>query len=84
MNAYRSSEPSNNWLTALKIIVLVAALYLSIFVLGKVFIWVLAVVFAIVKVAAFIVMVALVMHFFLKLLFQFDLLRFVFGNRFKH
>lgn len=83
MNAYHSNEPSNYWLTALKIIVLLVALYLSIFVLGKVFVWMLAVVFTIVKVVAFIAMVLLVMHFLLKLLFQFDLYRFVFSSRFR-
>ncbi|KLU62206.1 hypothetical protein CEB3_c14260 [Peptococcaceae bacterium CEB3] len=81
MNAYRSTEPSNYWITALKICILIVALLLSIFVLGKVFFWLLALVFAIVKVVAFIALVVIVAHFLLKLLFRFDLYHFIFGHR---
>ncbi|MHB1651199.1 MAG: hypothetical protein ACYCVD_01825 [Desulfitobacteriaceae bacterium] len=83
MASYRSTQPSNYWVTALKILVLIVALYFSILILGKVFTWVLTFVFAVIKVAVFVAMLFFVIHFLLKLLFGFDLYRLVFGRRFR-
>lgn len=77
MNTYRPTQPSKLWVTVIKVLVLLLVLYLSVAVLGKVFAWVLAVVFAVVRVAVFIGLIFLVTHFLLKLLFGFDLYRWV-------
>lgn len=80
MNSYRSTQPSNYWFIALKILILLVAVYFSVLILGKVFTWVLAIVFAIVKVAVFVGMTLFVIHFLLKLLFGFDLFRHLVGR----
>lgn len=83
MNSYRPDRASNSWIFFLKIIILILGLYVTTIVLSKVFTWVLGIVFAIVKVLIFLVTAILVLHFFLKLLFGFDLLRFIFAGRFR-
>jgi len=83
MNSYRPDRASNSWIFVLKIIVLIIGIYITILVLSKIFTWVLAVVFAIVKVLLFLLTAIVVLHFFLKVLFGFDLLRYILGNRFR-
>jgi len=83
MNSYRPDRASNSWMFVLKIIVLILGIYISIVVLSKIFTWVLAVVFAIVKVLLFLLTAIVVLHFFLKVLFGFDLFRYILGNRFR-
>ncbi|WP_206812433.1 hypothetical protein [Paradesulfitobacterium ferrireducens] len=82
MNAYRPSSSSNYWLVAVKFILLLLGLYLSALILGRIFTWLFFVLFAVIKAVAFVVMAFLVLHFFLKILFKFDLYRFVVGSRF--
>lgn len=81
MNTYRPTPPSNYLLTALKVLVLILGLYLSMLVLGKVFTWILAMVFLVVKVVGYVIVVFLLLYVFLKVLFGFDLIRFVFRPR---
>lgn len=84
MNTYRPMTSSNYLLIALKILVLILGLYISIFVLARLFAWILGFVYILAKVAIFIIVTFLALHFFLKLLFRFDLIRFVvlhFRNR---
>jgi hypothetical protein len=82
MNSYRPAPSSNIWITAFKLVVLILALYFSAIVLSHVFTWVFAITFFLIKIAVFIVIGFLLLHFFLKLLFRFDLWNFVFGSRF--
>jgi hypothetical protein len=81
LNTYRPAR-SSSWLIALKVILLILALYLSAIILGRVFTWIFAVAFALIKVAVIFVTSILVLHFFLKLLFRFDLLKLILGGRF--
>lgn len=83
MNTYRPAPASHYWLTALKVLILILGLYLSALVLGKVFSWLFLIIYSIIKVVVFIIVAFIVIHFFLKLLFQFNLFRFVFGSRFQ-
>ena len=82
LNTYRPA-PSSNWLTAVKIILLIIALYLSAVILGRVFTWIFAIAFILIKIAVIFVTSILVLHFFIKLLFGYDLLRLIFGTRFR-
>ena len=82
MNTFRPVPSSHYWLIALKILALILGLYLSAVILGRVFSWLLLIVFSLVKVAVFVVVAFMVLHFFLKVLFKFDLYRFVFGFRY--
>lgn len=82
MNTYRPTQFSNYWMVALKLLILILGLYISFLVLGKVFTWVFAITFFLIR---FIVLVAvsfIVLHFFLKLLFRIDLFQFVMGKFF--
>lgn len=81
MNAYRPA-PSSNWITVLKIVLLIIALYFSAIILSHVFTWFFSIAFVVIRVAVYFVTSILVLHFFLKLLFGYDLLRFILGNRF--
>ncbi|WP_088227911.1 hypothetical protein [Desulfosporosinus sp. FKB] len=85
MNTYRPSQSSNIWMTAIKLVILILGLYVSAVVLGKVFTWLFAITFFLIR---FIVIVAasfLVLHLLLKLLFKVDLIEQVFGRKiFKH
>ncbi len=82
MNTYRPA-PSSNWLTVLKIILLILALYLSAIILGRVFTWIFAIAFILIKFAVIFATSVLVLHFFIKLLFGYDLLGLIFGSRFR-
>ncbi len=77
MNTFRSSQFSHYWIIALKLLILVLGLYISSLVLGKVFTWVFAVVFFLIRIIVLLVVSFIVLHFFLKLLFKFDLYKFV-------
>ncbi len=82
MNTYRPSQSSNYWMIALKLLILILGLYISAIILGKVFTWVFAVTFFLIR---FIVLVAvsfIVLHLFLKFLFKIDLFEYVLGKRF--
>lgn len=81
MNAYRPA-PSSNWLIVLKIILLIIALYFSATILSHVFGWFFSIAFVIIRVAVYFVTSILVLHLFLKLLFGYNLLKFIFGTRF--
>jgi len=83
MNSYRPNRASNNWILALKIVILILGIYITVSVFSTVFSWILVAVFAVVKVVVFLATALLVLHFFLKLLFGFDLLRYILGNRFR-
>jgi len=81
MNTYRPTQSSNYWMVALKLLILILGLYISALILGKVFTWVFAIAFFLIR---FIVLLAVsftVLHFFLKLLFRIDLFKFVTGKR---
>ena len=80
LNTYRPTQ-SNFWMTALKLFMLVLGLYLSALVLGKVFTWVFAIAFFLIRFIVFVAVSFIVLHFFLKLLFKIDLIEFVFGKR---
>jgi hypothetical protein len=82
LNTYRPA-PSSNWLTVLKVILLIIALYLSALILGRLFTWIFAIAFALIKVIVFFVVSILVLHFFVKLLFGYDLLKLILGSRFR-
>ncbi|MDR3602721.1 MAG: hypothetical protein P4L49_19960 [Desulfosporosinus sp.] len=82
MNTYRPTQSSNYWLVALKLLILILGLCLSALILGKVFTWVFAVAFFLIRFIVVIVVSFIVIHFFLKLLFNIDLLKFVLGERF--
>ena len=81
MNAYRPT-PSFNWIILLKIILLVIALYLTAMLLSPLFAWFFSIAFVIIRIAVYFVTSILVLHLFLKLLFGYDLLRFILGSRF--
>ncbi|MDI6811915.1 MAG: hypothetical protein QMC95_01690 [Desulfitobacteriaceae bacterium] len=83
MNTYRPTQPSRHWVTLLKVLVLLFVLYFAVAVLGKVFSWVLAIVFVVVRGAVFVALIFFVTHFLLKLLFGFDLYRWVVNGRFR-
>ena len=77
MNTYRPSQSSNYWMVALKLLILILGLYISAVVLGKVFTWVFAIAFFLIRYIVLIGVSLVVLHFFLKLLFKLDLFRFV-------
>jgi hypothetical protein len=81
-NTYRPAQSSSYWMVALKLLILILGLYLSALILGKVFTWVFAVAFFLIRFTVFIGVSFIVLHFFLKLLFQIDLFKIVFGKRF--
>lgn len=82
MNSYRPVPSSNYWMIALKLLILILGLYLSAVIIGKVFTWVFAIAFFVIRIIVFIVAAFLVLHFFLKLLFKIDLFQMIFGQRF--
>jgi len=69
-------------MVALKLLILILALYFTALILGKVFAWVFAVAFFLIRIVVFVVVSFLVLHFFLKLLFRIDLFKFFLGGRF--
>ena len=77
MNAYRPTQRSNYLMVALKLLLLIVGLYISALVLGKVFTWVFAITFFLIRFVVLFAVSVIVLHFFLKLLFKFDLLHFV-------
>jgi len=81
MSAYRPT-PSTNWLLVFKILLLILALYLSALILAPIFSWFFSIAFAVLRIAVYFVTTILVLHIFLKLLFGYDLLKFIIGNRF--
>lgn len=83
MNTYRPSQSSNYWMIAFKLLILILGLYLSAMVLGKVFTLVFAIAFFLIRLIVFVAVSFLVLHFFLKLLFQINLFQFVIGRQFK-
>lgn len=82
MNTYRPSQPSNYWMVAIKLLILILGLYLSAVVLGKVFTWLFAIAFFLIRFIVIIAASFFVLHVFLKLLFKIDLFQAVFGKRF--
>jgi hypothetical protein len=82
LNTYRPSQPSNYWMVIIKLLILILGLYLSAIVLGKVFTWVFAVAFFLIRFVVIIAASFLVFHWLLKLLFKIDLFGLVFGKRF--
>ena len=82
MNTYRPTQSSNFWMVALKLLILVLGLYFSALLLGTVFTWVFAVAFFLIRFIVFVSVSFIVLHFFLKLLFNIDLFKSVFGERF--
>ena len=84
MNTYRPTQSSNHWMVALKLLILILGLYFSALILGQVFTWVFAVAFFLIRFIVFVIVSFIVLHFFLKLLFKIDLLKFVLGERFIH
>ena len=82
MNTYRPTQSSNYWMVALKLFILILGLYFSALILGKIFTWVFAVAFFLIRFIVFVVVSFIVLHFFLKLLFEIDLFKFVLGKRF--
>jgi len=83
MNTYRPASSPNIWITVLKVLILILALYLSVLILGKVFAVVLTVLFAIFKAGLYVVALFAILHFLLKVLFQYDLYATVIGRWFR-
>ena len=83
MNTYRPAPSSNYWVTAVKILILILALYLSALILGRIFSWIFAIAFVLIKIVVFAITGFLILHFLLKVLFRFDLIRLVFGPRYR-
>ena len=79
MNTYRPTQSSNYWMIALKLLILILGLYFSALILGKVFTWVFAVAFFLIRFFVFVGVSFIVLHFFLKLLFKIDLFKMVLG-----
>jgi len=77
MHAYHPTQPSNFWMVALKLLILILGLYLSFIILGKVFAWVFVITFFLIRFLVISAVSFIVLHFFLKLLFNLDLLRWV-------
>jgi len=84
MNTYRPTQSSNYWMVTLKLLILILGLYISFLVLGKVFTWVFAITFFLIRFIVLLMVSFIVIHFFLKLLFNIDLFRFVIGKRFTY
>ena len=82
MNSYRSTRSSNYWMMVLKLFLLVLGLYLSALILGKIFTLVFAIAFFLIRFIVFVGVSFIVLHFFLKLLFDIDLIQLIFGKRF--
>ncbi|MDP4125392.1 MAG: hypothetical protein Q8912_00370 [Bacillota bacterium] len=82
MNTYRPTQYPNYWMVVLKFLILILGLYLSAVVLSKVFTWVFAIAFFLIRLIVLVGVSFLVLHFFLKLLFRIDLLQIVIGKRF--
>lgn len=82
MNTYRPTQSSNYWMVALKLLILILGLYFSALILGKVFTWVFAIAFFLIRFIVFVGVSFVVIHFFLKLLFKIDLFKLVLGRRF--
>ncbi len=77
MNTYRPTQSSNYWMVALKLLLLILGLYGSALVLGKVFAWVFAITFFLIRLIVLLAASFIVLHFFLKVLFKMDLFQFV-------
>lgn len=77
MNTYRPTQSSNYWMIALKLLLLILGLYVSALVLGKVFTWVFAITFFLIRLIVLLAVSFIVLHFFLKVLFKVDLFKFV-------
>ena len=77
MKTYRSTQSSNYWMVALKLLILILGLYISALVLGNVFKWVFAITFFLIRYFVLIAVSFIVLHLFLKLLFKIDLFQFV-------
>ncbi len=75
MNTYRPSQSSYYMMIVLKLLVLMFGLYLSALVLSKVFTWVFAITFFVVRILVIMVASFIVLHIFLKLLFKIDLIQ---------
>ena len=84
MNTYRPTQASSYWMVALKLLILILGLYLSAVILGKLFTLVFAIAFFLIRLIVFVSVSLIVLHFFLKILFNFDLFRFVTGRQFRH
>lgn len=82
MTTYRPTQSSNYWIFALKFIILILGLYISAVVLSKVFTFVFAIAFFLIRIIVFFAVTLIVLHFFLKLLFKLDLIESIFGKRF--
>ncbi|HBW35668.1 hypothetical protein [Desulfosporosinus sp. BICA1-9] len=82
MTTYRPTQSSNYWIVALKFIILILGLYISALVLSKVFTFVFAIAFFLIRIIVFFAVTLIVLHFFLKLLFKLDLIGSIFGKRF--
>lgn len=82
MNTYRPTQFSNYWMVALKLLLLILGLYISAIVLGKVFMWVFAITFFLIRFLVLLAVSFIVLHVFLKLLFKIDLFHLMMGKRF--
>ena len=82
MNIYRPTQSSNYWMFALKSLILIVCLYVSALVLSKVFTFVFAIAFFLIRLLVLVAVSFMVLHFFLKLLFKLDLIETIFGKRF--
>ncbi|EHQ90156.1 hypothetical protein DesyoDRAFT_3120 [Desulfosporosinus youngiae DSM 17734] len=74
LNTYRPSQASNYWMFALKLLILILGLSLSALILSKVFSFVFTIAFFLIRILVFIAVSFVVLHFFLKLLFNVDLI----------
>ena len=77
MNSYRPTQSSDYWMVALKLLILIVGLYLSFVILGEVFSWIFVVTFFLIRFIVLMAVSFIVLHFFLKLLFNLDLFRLV-------
>jgi hypothetical protein len=78
------SKLSNSfWSTLVKILIFFIALYVAYFVLKPLLNVLLGVGFWVIKIIVFLTVTVLVVHFFLKIIFEIDLLRLVFGRNWR-
>ncbi|NLI93652.1 MAG: hypothetical protein GX434_16110 [Peptococcaceae bacterium] len=76
----RRQPATNIWTLILKIIVFIVALYLAFIILKPLLTFLLGIGFWLIKVIVFIAATFFVIHFSLKLIFQFDLIHMIFGR----
>lgn len=79
----RRQPSSNFWSTLVRILIFVIALYVAYLILRPLLTVLLGIGFWVIKILVFITVALLVVHLFLKLIFEIDLIQIVFGRSWK-